>query len=138
MISETQNINRYEPTKQTELLKSFQSLNMSNLKHFYLGINGITQHGCEALFCIFAILSKNIESIYIHSNTLEDMGFQIFFTKMTAYGTRFPKLKHLCVESCVLTNISLPILSPMLLSLGSLIKTILGSSMLYMVLTRLK
>ena len=114
MISETQNINRNVPTEQIELLKSFQSLNMSNLKHFYLGINGITQHGCEALFCIFAILSENIESIYIHSNPLEDVGLQTIFTKMTAYGVIFPKLKRLCVGSCGLTDISLPILKKMI------------------------
>ena len=98
-------------------------MNFSNLKHIYFGINSITEHGINALFCILAILSEKLESIYIHSNPIKDAGLKTFFNKMATYGVTFPNIKRLSVGSCGLTDPSLPILkeiinlSPNLVSL---------------------
>eukprot|EP00092_Neocalanus_flemingeri_P009350 GFUD01010062.1.p1 GENE.GFUD01010062.1~~GFUD01010062.1.p1 ORF type:complete len:1099 (-),score=183.15 GFUD01010062.1:71-3367(-) len=123
LVSETQHLNGKTQIKQEELVKSFRALNFSNLKHLYFGINDITDHGINALFCIFAILSENLESIYIHSNPIKDAGLKTFYDKIKAYGVTFPKLKRLSAGSCGLTDSSLPILkgiinlSPNLVSL---------------------
>jgi hypothetical protein len=123
LVSETQNLYEDVPTKQKELVNSFRVLNYSKLKHFYLGINGITELGIDTLFCIFALLSENIESIYIHSNPVTDEGINLLYGKLTSYGVTFPKLKRLSIGSCGLTDKSLPNLreiiklSPSLVSL---------------------
>ena len=124
LVSETLKNNKEILVEQNDLVPSFRALNFSNLRHIYFGINNITESGMTGpLFCIFAVLSSKLESIYIHSNPIKDVGLKRFFDKMIAYGVTFPNLKRICLGSCSLTDVSLPTLvefikrSPRLISL---------------------
>ena len=124
LILETLKHNEEISVEQNELVSSFRALNFSNLRHIYLGINNITESGMTGpLFCILAVLSSQLESIYIHSNPIKDAGLKEFFDKMITYGVTFPNLRRICFGSCSLTDISLPTLvefikgSPRLISL---------------------
>ena len=124
LVSETLKHNDEISVEQNELASSFRALNFSNLRHIYFGINNITESGMTGpLFCILAVLSSQLESIYIHSNPIKDAGLKKFFDKMIAHGVTFPNLRRISLGSCSLTDVSLPTLaefikrSPKLISL---------------------